>query len=196
MPKLVDHEARRQELAEAVWRVILRDGIGGVSIRDVAAEARWSPGALRHYFTSRDELLSFALRLVVDRSMERLLPGPRGRSPREAVRGILGELLPLDAERRAEAAVWFAFAGQGLVDARIAGELQALFLNTRDLCRRIAHDLDRYGNLAPGRDPEREAARLHALIDGLALQGLLGQLDAAAILDTLDAHLAELIPAP
>jgi AcrR family transcriptional regulator len=194
MPKVVDHETRRRELAAAVWRVILREGIGGVSIRDVAAEARWSSGALRHYFKTKDELLSFALRHVVDRVVERLLPGPRGKSPREAVRHILREILPLDADRRAESAIWFAFASRSLTDRSVAEELELVFVGTRDLCRRIAHDLERYGNLVPGRDPEREATRLHALVDGLALQGLLGQLDAEAIDAILDAHLAEMIP--
>jgi AcrR family transcriptional regulator len=194
MPKVVDHENRRRELASAVWRLILRQGIEGVSIRDVAAEADWSSGALRHYFKTRDELLSFALRLVVDRVVERLSAGPRGKSPREAVRHILREILPLDADRRAEAAIWFAFANRSLTDRRLAEEQELIFVGTRDLCRRIAHDLDRYGNLAPGRDPEQEAARLHALIDGLAVQGLLGQLDTDAIESILDTHLAELIP--
>ena len=59
MPKIVDHEVRRRELAEAVWRVIVRDGVGDVSIRSVAAEAGWSSGALRHYFSTRAELLAF-----------------------------------------------------------------------------------------------------------------------------------------
>jgi AcrR family transcriptional regulator len=194
MPKVVDHEARRNELAAAVWRVIMRQGIGGVSIRDVAAEARWSSGALRHYFTTKDELLSFALRLVVDRVVERLLPGPRGKSPREAVRHILCEILPLDADRRAEAAVWFAFVTRSQHDPRFAGEIELIFVEMRGLCRRITNDLDRYGALAPDSDPEREAARLHALVDGLSLQGLLGQLDGEAILEIVDAHLAALIP--
>jgi AcrR family transcriptional regulator len=194
MPKVVDHENRRRELASAVWRLILRQGIEGVSIRDVAAEAQWSSGALRHYFTTKEELLSFALRLVIDRVVARLSAGPRGKSPRDAVRHILRELLPLDADRRAETAIWFAFANRSLTDRRIAEELELIFVGTRDLCRRLAHDLDRYGNLAPGRDPDQEAARLHALIDGLAVQGLLGQLDTDAIDAILDSHLAELIP--
>lgn len=194
MPKFVDHDSRRNELAAAVWRVIQRQGIAGVSIRDVASEARWSPGSLRYYFTTKEELLAFALRLVVDRVAERIQPGPRGKSPREAVRHILRDILPLGADRQAEAAVWLAFAGRSLTDQPTAEELQVIFLGVRDLCRRITHDLERYGSLAPGRDPEREAARLHALVDGLALQRTLGQLDDEAIRESLDTHLNELIP--
>jgi AcrR family transcriptional regulator len=71
VPRLVDHAARRQEIAEALWRVVRRDGVHEVSVRTVADEAGTSPGALRHYFASQDELLGFALRAVVDRAAAR-----------------------------------------------------------------------------------------------------------------------------
>ena len=65
MPKVVDHEQRRRELAAAVWRVIGREGVAEVSIRAVAAESGWSTGALRHYFATRAELLAFACEEVI-----------------------------------------------------------------------------------------------------------------------------------
>ena len=67
MPKLVDHEERRRELGDAVWRVIRSRGVDGASIRTVAHEAGWSPGALRHYFSTQSELLTFAMQMVVER---------------------------------------------------------------------------------------------------------------------------------
>ncbi len=36
MPKEVDHDARREELLEAVWQVIARDGIDRATIRVIA----------------------------------------------------------------------------------------------------------------------------------------------------------------
>ena len=47
---------------------VRRDGVHEVSVRTVADEASTSPGALRHYFATQDELLGFALRAVVDRA--------------------------------------------------------------------------------------------------------------------------------
>jgi AcrR family transcriptional regulator len=38
VPKMVEHEARRAEVAQAAWRVILRDGVENVRIRDIADE--------------------------------------------------------------------------------------------------------------------------------------------------------------
>ena len=48
MPKVVDHAARREQLAAALWRVVVRDGVEAASLRRVAAEAGWSVGSLRH----------------------------------------------------------------------------------------------------------------------------------------------------
>src|SRR5262245_17919424 len=117
MPKIVDHEERRRQLAEAVWRVIRREGVEAASIRTVAEESGWSTGALRHYFTTRSELLAFAMRLVTDRVTARVLTlATRADQPRQAAERLLHEILPLDDERRAEAEVWLAFSARARVD--------------------------------------------------------------------------------
>ena len=193
MPKIVDHEERRRELAAAVWRVIARDGVEGVSIRDVAAEADWSPGALRHYFKTKDELLQFAARLVYERVYQRLAVRRDAGTLTEAIRGVLTEVLPLDADRRTEAAIWLAFVGRGLVDENIALEQQVAFGALHDLCLRITHDLARRRRLAPGLDPDQAATQLHALIDGLTVHILIGQLAPDRALAVLDLHLGSIV---
>ena len=65
MPKVVDHDRRRAELSEALWRVALRDGFDAVTVRSVALESGWSAGALRHYFPDKAEMVLFAVDLVV-----------------------------------------------------------------------------------------------------------------------------------
>ena len=60
MPKVVDHEERRRELAHAVWRVIRRQGVDRASVRTVALEAGWSPGALHQACTSSIQTLAAA----------------------------------------------------------------------------------------------------------------------------------------
>jgi AcrR family transcriptional regulator len=112
MPKIVDHEARRAELAAAVWRLASREGLGAVTLRGVAAEAGWSTGALAHYFADKEELLVFAFETVADRVGRRIVrAAEHARDPLELLRAQLVEGLPIDAERRAEVRVWFAFLG-------------------------------------------------------------------------------------
>ena len=196
MPKVVDHEERRGELAEAVWRVILRDGVEGVSVRNVAAEAGWSTGALRHYFGTKEDLLASATQLLDERVRKRFETGRYDGAPREVVRGLLCEILPLDRKRRTEGALWFAFAARSLVDPRIAEEYEVVFDGVRKICRRVICQMDKGGWLAPGLDKEVEASSLHALVDGLAVHGLMGRLGEQEMLDVLDAHLARIIRGP
>jgi AcrR family transcriptional regulator len=116
MPKVVDAVRRRRELAEAVWRVIRRDGLEQASVRNVAREAGLSMGSLRHYFRSQDELMAFALRMVIERIEQRIAALDPQDDPRRRAERVLSELLPMDADRRAENEVWLAFTARALVD--------------------------------------------------------------------------------
>ena len=61
MPRVVDVEERRQELTDAAARLIARAGIGAATMREVAAEAGLTTGALTHYFADKRELLQCTL---------------------------------------------------------------------------------------------------------------------------------------
>jgi AcrR family transcriptional regulator len=162
MPKLVDHAARREELAEAVWRLVMREGIEAASVRRVAAEAGYSTGSLRHYFKTHSDLLAFAMELVIQRVSARvaaLAPDPEPRL-------LLHEVLPLDPARFAETQVWLAFTTQALVDPGLHALREQAHADLRGLCRAAAE-------LRGSADPERDAERLHALVDGLALHAVL-----------------------
>jgi AcrR family transcriptional regulator len=169
MPKLVDHELRRRELGQAVWRVIQRDGVEAASVRKVAQEAGWSAGSLRHYFSTQSELLTFAMQMVVERVEARVDALEPPADPREAVESRLRELLPLDKERRVENEVWLAFAGRALVDPQLRARHEEVDQELRTACLRALQELGSAGRLRPGLDLELEAERLHGLLDGLAL---------------------------
>lgn len=102
MPKVVDHEQRRQELVEAAWRVIARVGIDGVTIREIANESGYSTGTLAHYFADKDDILRVALERADDNIRQRLDAMPTDLDPVEALYRILSEALPLDEDRRFE----------------------------------------------------------------------------------------------
>jgi AcrR family transcriptional regulator len=168
MPRLIDHDERRKQLAEATWRVILRDGVGGASVRTVAAEAGQSTGSLRHIFASQSELLVFALQLVIDRATARvasILPLP---TAVRAVEAVAAELLPLDAERRAEMEVYLALFAAAKSHADLRSTRDAAHRTIRDACRWMIEQLDNGVDLDPASDRELELARLHAVLDGLA----------------------------
>jgi AcrR family transcriptional regulator len=168
MPKVVDHEQRRRELGLAVWRVIRRDGVDHASVRTVAEEAGWSPGALRHYFATQSELLAFAMRLVVERIEGRIAALDRAADPRQAVEQVLHELLPLDDERRAENEVWLAFTARALIDPELHLQHNEVHDALHQACASSLATLAAAGRA--NADPTAlQVERLHALTDGLAV---------------------------
>ena len=61
MPKVVDHEERRSQIAEAVWRIATTRGLQGVTFREVAAEAQVSVSLVQHYFGTKAGLVIWSL---------------------------------------------------------------------------------------------------------------------------------------
>jgi AcrR family transcriptional regulator len=190
VPKFVDHEQRRRELAEAVWRVIRRTGVDGASVRTVAQEAGWSAGALRHYFRTQSELLDFAIELAAERIRQRVGALELADNPRRAVEQLLSELLPLDDERCAENEVWLAFTARALIDP----ELRVRHAEIDDALHAASLRAVEMLGLPPGREKGLEAERLHALLDGLALHGAMRpeRLPPRRIISVLGRHLDEL----
>lgn len=168
MPKLIDHTRRREQIAEAAWRVIVRDGVAGASVRTVAAEAGLSTGALRHIFASQADLLVFALRLVSDRAKARVAALPVLPTAAETVEAVAAQFIPLDRDRRAEMEVYLALFTAANADAQLRGPRDTTHRAMRGACQWMIGRLDDGSDLAPGADHELEAARLHAVIDGLA----------------------------
>ncbi len=64
MPKVVDHEERRESIARAAMLEIADRGIDDLRLKDVAERAGWTTGVLTHYFKSKEELLSEALKVT------------------------------------------------------------------------------------------------------------------------------------
>ena len=114
MPKIVDHEQRRDEIALVACRVVAEHGFDQATIVRIAREAGYTTGMVAHYFDTKQEIVIAALRLILRRSEERLMR-PAG----EDLLTILTESLPVDADRFIECAFWTAFWGQVSADKKL-----------------------------------------------------------------------------
>lgn len=171
MPKTVDHDARRLEIAAALMRVVRRDGYAGISVRNVAAEAGWSAGAMRYYFASQAELLSFALVAIADRMGPRIDALLAAATDLDGVAEALAETLPVTDELRAESEVWLGLVAASRTDPTLRPLADRAHVVLRSFYVDAVHRLAEVTGADP--DHEAEAIRLHALIDGLAIQGTL-----------------------
>lgn len=82
----------------------------GATVRNIAQEAGLSLGALRHYFTTQDELLGYAMTLVKEKAAARINEvAMKDLPPKEKAVRLMLEIIPTDEETMAEMEVWFAF---------------------------------------------------------------------------------------
>lgn len=177
----------------AVCRLAASKGLDAVSLRHVAAEAGVSMGRVQHYFTTKDDMLLFAFQALGQRVERRIgaavAATPQPHSVRQVLRALLAEMLPLSEHGRAEAPVWIAFLARAVVESRLATPLSEGSQRLDGFISEQIRAAQRAGDARVGLDPAREATTLLALIDGLMLHLLIGQVDAAAALETLDYHL-------
>ncbi len=168
MPRHVDLEQRRQDVAQAVWRVVRRSGLAAASVRAVAQEAGLSVGSLRHYFGEQRELQAYAFRLIIERYENRLAQVPADLPLRERIEQVMWALLPVTPEQIEEEQVRLEF----LIQSRIDPELSAIVADDRDQALLMVHDmlhLLRDAGQAPADfDIEAAAVEFLALLDGLA----------------------------
>ena len=205
MPIHVDHEARRSQLARAVWRIVVRDGVTAASVRAVAREAGLSMGSVRHFFGRHDELLLFAVEELVEQARGRIERGTPERMtllaagrPLAAIAALLEEVVPLDAERQTEAKVWAAFTSPPTTSSEIAAIRERADAGVRELCDNALDALDEIGRLHADRDRSIEVERMHALLDGLTIHVMLdpARLTPAVVRSIVVVHLGELAAAP
>lgn len=180
MPRLIDHDERRAEIAAALGRIVLREGPSGISIRDVATEAGLSAGSLRHVFADKAELLEFSMRNIYQQVSIRVRGRQRIRDPLRRAQAILAELLPLDDERRIEMHVNLALVSESVSHPGVGAAALEAHIGLRLACRSVLADLATHGIVDDRLDLDQEATRLHAVIDGLAMHVLLAGADTPA----------------
>jgi AcrR family transcriptional regulator len=72
------YDDRRLEVAQAAWRVMIREGLDRTSMRAIAQELGSSTGVVTHYFRDKEELILFALEQVVEATLESMKACAKG----------------------------------------------------------------------------------------------------------------------
>jgi AcrR family transcriptional regulator len=117
VPKIVDHDQRREDIALVACQVIAERGFEQATVARIAEAAGYTTGMVAHYFDSKQDIILAALRLILHR-MERRLTRSAPDGGRELL-DVLSVALPIDNQRRAECAFWVAFWGQVSTDAKL-----------------------------------------------------------------------------
>jgi AcrR family transcriptional regulator len=117
MPKIVDHDQRREEIALVACEVVATHGFDQATVARIARAAGYTTGMVAHYYDSKQDIILAALRLILKRIEQRLT---RERDAGETtLSDVLSEALAVDAQRFTECAFWMAFWGQMSADKKL-----------------------------------------------------------------------------
>jgi AcrR family transcriptional regulator len=204
VPKRVDHEERRRQIADALLRAAATRGLHATGMREVAAEAGVSLRLVQYYFGTKEELLLGAMQhLAVQfgtRAMariNRLKEAERPVRPRDVIAAILTEALPADDEMRTFYVIYTAYLALSLTNPALP--ITPLVKNSDTVIDVMAAQLraaQAVGDTPIHLDPDLEAFSLTAMSAGLATSILAGQSSAEQAQAVIDYHLDRLFPAP
>jgi TetR/AcrR family transcriptional repressor of bet genes len=192
MPRQVDHQLRRTEIAYAVWAVIAEEGLDAVSLRRVAAAAGISLGRVQHYFGSKEELLHYSCRTVIDIAATSFAERTAALDALDTVRALVAQPVPRDEPTRIGTAVWQAFLTRAASDPGLRAIIGEAVVGAQQELGRLLALAQASGAVPRSLDPQRLGQALFALGHGLAQQVLIAGLTAEEALAAIDATLAGL----
>ena len=164
MPKVSQEysETRRRQIIDAAYRCFGRKGFHLTTMRDIYAEAKLSPGAVYHYFDSKDEIIQASFDFDYQRSRELFSTAEASDDPMRALDTLLDFFF--------QGLKGAAALGAGRVNVQGWGEA---LVNPR-LGETIRQVVDRYLQaLAPIIRKAQAAGQLDGSLDPLAVSQLL-----------------------
>jgi AcrR family transcriptional regulator len=122
---------------------------------------------LQHYFTSREAMLSFAMDFAAEQTSLRVGQGLKELGdqphPRDVLRVMLTETLPLHADARATSRMSAAYVLEALHDRAIHARAREGIAQGRALVEQLVRQAIADGHIHPDRDPVTETNLLLAL---------------------------------
>jgi AcrR family transcriptional regulator len=165
-------EERRDEILRAAGEVVLREGFGRTSVRELAAAVGVSPGLLHHYFPSMDEILVRAVELFSEEDLEQLaaeVGTSEDADPLVRLDRVLRWCVPVEGDPSCR--FWVESWAECLRNPGAAGATSRLNDVWLAGLRQLIEEAVATG-AASCSDPDGAARRLLALIDGLTVQVL------------------------
>ncbi|MEV0375507.1 TetR/AcrR family transcriptional regulator [Streptomyces sp. NPDC050636] len=196
MPRQVDYDSRRRQVVTAAFALVSERGLEGVTMRDVAARAGVSVGAVQRCFSGKEEMIVS----VVEDMNQRVSARVRGRiadsvDPDAAATMLehtLAGIVPHDEESLAETRVWLAFAAHAAVTPGLAAVQRKQYEGLAELIALLLRTAQASGDIRSDADADQEAEALIAFTDGLNMQVLMGRHTPDSALAALDRRLSVL----
>ncbi|MBL3700996.1 TetR/AcrR family transcriptional regulator [Leucobacter luti] len=153
MPRIVDHDARRDEIAGAAWQVIARDGFDQLTMRNIAAEAGYAHSAFARYFPDKESLLTAAFLRTRSQADSGIAASTAGKRGIAALRSMCVTVLPLGEAGTQHARVALAFWNHAAQNRAFWITQRAHAEQWRARILQFLTEAELDGELAPGVEP-------------------------------------------
>ena len=167
MPIVVDHDERRHYIARVVERVIAKQGMDAVTIRNVAREAGFRSTLISHYFKDKKDMLTFTLDSIRSRAAARV---DKEFLEQHDLATCLGTLLATNDDELSDWQAWFGFWEKATFDPELSAVRLGVVEATHDTIKRLLEMARGRGDLPKQLDCEFHARRLQIVMNGLAAQ--------------------------
>lgn len=173
-------DMRRRQILDAAGAVIAERGIAESRIADIAGRIGVSPALILYYFESKDRLLGEALahkeREFFD-GAARATDAEAG--PPQRLAALIEASCPCggDAPADEDYVLWIEAWSRSRHDKHVAAARHNMDARWRRTIADVVEAGQAAGDFTPDADPVRFALKLSALIDGLAIQVVLGDDD-------------------
>lgn len=165
---------RREQILRSACAVIAQRGVVGLRVADVARGAGVSPGIVHYYFDTKLDLVRAAFEDNFVRSLERragVLDADGAAVP--ALHAMIESYLPVGEETVKAWHVWVELWAAALQDEALHEIHDRTYGQWRSLVADLVRRGQERGELVTG-DPAAYANMLVSMLDGLAVQVLLG----------------------
>lgn len=167
VPKLIDHDKRRRQIVDAAWRVVAADGVGALTLRRVATEAKIVPGSLRYIFETQNAVVDAVADELVVRVRDAVEAGAaRYPKPESAALRLLA-LVPALPDEVLRWKVEHALYVGASQHPRFADDTAACRRARGSECTAIIRGLSA-GLSVPEKEIDLEVLRALALVEGLS----------------------------
>ncbi|PYM21222.1 MAG: transcriptional regulator BetI [Candidatus Rokuibacteriota bacterium] len=170
-PKVGMGPIRREQIVRATIRCLAREGYTRLTMKKVAREAGVSQGILHYYFADKRAMLVATL-ATVSRDLDRRVAAAQShttRDPAARLRALVRACLEVAVRRPEFWVVFLEFWGEMVHDRRLREVNAEVYARTRRLIARLITEGVRAGRFRAV-DPERAAAVVLGLVDGVSLQ--------------------------
>jgi len=166
-------ESRQEALILATLELVAEHGVRGATVRGIAERADVTQGLIRHYFSSKEELIIAAYEHHMNQMTDlTFAPGAAKGTARARLRAFVdGSLTPPVVDPRS-LALWASFLNKVQNDPQMKETHERTYAYFRDQLEEvIAAAYDEAGIPAPAARVRQLAIACNAVIDGLWLEG-------------------------